>query len=85
MRLSAATDLRSALASSIRDANHPNGTAHTNTNIISVRRLNCSERRRGVGVVGAVMVTSGILKSTLDSTAPPPILVEWRHRACIVA
>jgi len=35
-------------------------------------------------VVGAVVVTTGILESTVDSTAPPPILVEWRHRACIV-
>jgi hypothetical protein len=55
-------------------------------NTISPHRLTCSQRR-GFGVVGGDMVTSGILKSTLDSTAPPPTLVEmagadrtsWSH------
>jgi len=35
-------------------------------------------------MVGGVVVTSGILGSTVDSIAPPPTLVEWRHGACIV-
>ena len=34
-----------------------------------------SQRRRGVGGLGGVVVTSGILRSTVDSTALPPTLV----------
>jgi len=68
-------------------ASQPNPAPHTTISTSIVRRLNCSQRRRGFGVDGRVVVMSGILESTLDSTAPPPTLVEmagadwtsWSH------
>ena len=43
-----------SLASLIFIPNHPSGTLISSTGSSSVRRLNCSQRRRGFGVVGEI-------------------------------
>jgi len=48
---------------------------------LAVRRLDRSQRRRGFGVGGGVVVMSGILESTADSIAPSRTLVQWRNTA----
>ncbi len=60
--------------------NQASGMLMASTSTISVRRLNCSQRRRGLRVMAGEVVTSGILGSTVASIAPSPTLVKRRRR-----
>jgi hypothetical protein len=52
------------------------GTLAISISTICVRRLSCSQRQRGFGVVGGVAGTFGILGATFHFNAPEPTAAE---------